>query len=185
MVTRSRSGVAGLIIGAAGPLAFFAFLFGLWLASDRLVHVGPLDRGSFFWVVLLPLWCLSPSLAALLWRGRLGPDAARIVAVAVGLVLAVIASAILWIAGTTDQGACEFGPRTEAPGLIAPMGLLGILIGGGWALNAIVAASVMGGGRLGRGVWLGAALALVHFVIVVVATGLVIMLTGGCNRPPA
>jgi len=183
MVTRSRSGVAGMIVGAAGPLAFFAFLFGLWLASDRLVHVGPLDRGSFFWVVLLPLWCLSPSLAALLWRGRLRPDAARVVAVGVGLVLAVIASAILWIAGTTDQGACEFGPRTDALGLIAPMGLLGVLIGGGWALNAIGAASVVGGGRLGRGVALGAALALVHFVIVVVATGLVIMLTGGCNRP--
>ena len=183
MVTRSRAGIAGMIVGAAGPLAFFAFLYGLWLASDRLVHVGPLDRGSFFWVVLLPLWCLSPSLAALLWRGRPGPDAARIVAVAVGLVLAVVASTILWIAGTTDQGACEFGPRTEAPGLIVPMGAIGMLIGGGWALNAIVAASVVGAGRLGRGVVLGMVLALVHFVIVVVATGLVIMLTGGCNRP--
>jgi hypothetical protein len=183
MVTRSRSGITGLIVAAAGPLAFFALLYGLWLASDRLVHVGPLDRGSFFWVVLLPLWCLSPSLAALLWRGRLGPDASRIVALAIGLVLAVVASVILWIAGTTDQGACEFGPRTDAPGLVAPMGLLGILIGGGWALNAIVAASVMDSGRLGRGLGLGVALALVHFVIVVIATGLVIMVTGGCNRP--
>jgi len=185
MVTSSRSGIAGMIVGAAGPLALFAVLYGLWVASDRLVHVGPLDRGSFFWVVLLPLWCLSPSLAAVFWRGRLRPDAARVVALAVGLVLAVVASAILWIAGTTDQGACEFGPRTEAPGLIVPMGFLGILIGGGWALSALVAASDVAGGRLRRGIGLGAALALVHFVIVVVATGLVIMLTGGCNRPPA
>jgi len=185
MVASSRSEVGGKIVGAAGPLALFAVLYGLWVASDRLVHVGPLDRGSFFWVVLLPLWCLSPSLAALLWRGRLRPEATQIVALAVGLVLAIVASAILWIAGTTDQGTCEFGPRTEAPGLIVPMGLLGILIGGGWALNAVVAASVVGGGRLRRGVGLGVALALAHFVIVVVATGLVIMLTGGCNRAPA
>jgi hypothetical protein len=183
MVTEGRSGIAGMVVGVAGPLAFFALLYGLWLASDRLVHVGPLDRGSFFWVVLLPLWCLSPSLAALLWRGHPGPDGARLVAVAVGLVLAVVASAILWLAGTTDQDACKFGPRTGAPGLIVPMGSLGILIGGGWALNAILAASVVGGGKLFRGVGLGVALAFAHFLIVVVATGLVIMVTGGCNRP--
>jgi hypothetical protein len=171
-----------LIVGIAGPLAMFALLFVLWLASDRLVHIGPLDRGLFFWVVLLPLWCASPSLAALLWRW-LGPGVDRPASIALGLVLAIVAAAILWVAGTADQAACEYGPRTAAQGLIVPMGFLGVLIGTGWALCALVATWLIARGRTGRGIGLGLALMVGHFIVVVIATGAVIMVAGGCNRP--
>jgi hypothetical protein len=156
MAAPSRPGGIGapLIVGIAGPLAMFALLFVLWLASDRLVQIGPLDRGLFFWVVLLPLWCLSPSLAALLWRW-LGPGVDRPASITLGLALAIVAAAILWIAGTADQAACEHGPRTAAEGLIAPMGLLGVLIGSGWALCALVATWLISRGRTGRGIGLG------------------------------
>jgi hypothetical protein len=185
MVTSSRPRWTGvrMIVGVAGPVAMFAVLFALWLASDRLVHIGPFDRGSFFWVVLLPLWCLSPSLAALLWR-RLGPEAAPPAATVVGLGLAVVAGVILWYAGTSDQATCELGPRTDAVGLIVPMGLLGVLIGAGWALCALASRALLLHRRSGIAVGLGVALMLGHFIVAVIATGAVIMVAGGCNRPP-
>jgi hypothetical protein len=179
---RPRGSWVRLIVGIAGPLAMFALLFVLWLASDRLVRIGPLDRGLFFWVVLLPLWCLSPALAALLWR-RLGPGVDRPAAIVLGLVLAVVAAAILWVAGTADQAACEHGPRTPAPGLIVPMGIVGVVIGSGWALCALVASSLIASGRTGRGIGLGVALMFGAFIVAVIATGAVIMIAGGCNRP--
>jgi len=171
-----------LIVGIAGPLAMFALLFGLWLVSDRLVRIGPLDRGLFFWVVLLPLWCLSPALAALLWR-RLGPGVDRPASVTLGIILAVVAAAILWYAGTADQAACEHGPRTAAPALIVPMGIVGVVIGTGWALCALVASSLIARGHPGRGIGLGVALMFGAFIVAVIATGAVIMVAGGCIRP--
>jgi len=171
-----------LLVGIAGPLAMFALLFGLWLTSDRLVQVGPLDRGLFFWVVLLPLWCLTAALAGLLWR-RLGPGVDRPSAIVLGLTLAVVAGAILWFAGTADQSACQHGPRTAAQGLILPMGFLGVVIGSGWALCALGASSLIARGRTGRGIALGVAGLFAHFIVAVIATGAVIMVTGGCNRP--
>ncbi|MEW5991144.1 MAG: hypothetical protein AB1736_07325 [Chloroflexota bacterium] len=186
MAASRRPGGTGvrLIVGIAGPLAMFALLFALWLTSDRLVKIGPLDRGLFFWLVLLPLWCLSPALAALGWR-RLGPGVDRPAAVVLGLVLAVVAAAILWSAGTADQATCEHGPRTPAPGLILPMGIVGVVIGSGWAFCALVASSLIARGRTGRGIGLGVALMFAAFIVAVIATGAVIMVAGGCNRPPA
>ncbi|HEX4897519.1 MAG TPA: hypothetical protein VFV53_04085 [Candidatus Limnocylindrales bacterium] len=183
VASKHASGIwVRLLVGVAGPAAMFAALFAVWLASDRLVHIGPFDRGSFFWAVLLPLWCLSPSLAALLWR-RLGPDVARPAATVVGLGLALVAGVILWYAGTSDQAGCELGPRTEAVGLIAPMGLLGLLIGAGWALCALASASLLTHRRVAVATVLGILLMLGHFIVAVIATGAVIMVAGGCNRP--
>lgn len=185
VASRRPSGIGvRLIVGVAGPAALFAALFALWLASDRFVHIGPLDRGAFFWVVLLPLWCLSPAVAAWLWHW-LGPDVVQPAAVLVGLGLAVVAGVILWYAGTADQSTCEFGPRTDAPGLIVPMGGLGVLIGTGWAFGALVATWQFAQRRIGRGFVFGFGLMLLHFIVAMFATGGVIMVAGGCNRPGA
>jgi hypothetical protein len=78
----------GLAIGIAGPLGVIGLAYVLWWVSDRLLYVGLLDRASFGWLVVMPVWWLSPAVAALLWRG-LPPGRTTVAAAAIGAVLAV------------------------------------------------------------------------------------------------
>jgi hypothetical protein len=79
----TQSGAAetrALAIGIAGPLGTIGLAYVLWWVSDRLLYVGPLVRATFGWLVVMPVWWLSPAVAAFLWR-RLPPRPTKVAAI--------------------------------------------------------------------------------------------------------
>jgi hypothetical protein len=51
------------------PFLAVLIVFGLWSLSDQLIFIGPLDRATFGWGVVIPLWLLLPVAAAAAWSG--------------------------------------------------------------------------------------------------------------------
>jgi hypothetical protein len=174
--TRARDS----LVAVAAPLLVIAVSYSLWFVSDRLLYVGPFDRATFGWAVVMPIWLVSPAVAALLWRRLPGP-AARASAIVTAVVIGAVAALLLWVA--FDPAACETSPRTSAAGLIGPTIFVGLLIGGGWALCGLIGRDVAVAGRPKLAVAAAVALAIGHLFLVLGAFYFVIVWFGGCNRP--
>jgi hypothetical protein len=171
-----------LAIGIVGPLGIVALAFALWRVSDRLLYVGPLDRAAFGWLVVMPVWWLSPAAAALLWRD-LPSRWATIAAAAIGAMLAAFTFVLAWTTIAREMGGCQFGPRTPAGALVVPIALVGLALGTGWAVSALTASSMVRGGRVASGLGAGiGVLIAVTFTLIVVVSLLIVMFLG-CNRP--
>jgi len=171
-----------LVVGIAGPLSVIVLAYVLWWVSDRLLYVGPLDRAAFGWLVVMPVWLLSPAVAALLWRG-LPPGRTTVVATAIGAVIAVATATLTWTSITSELGRCQFGPRTSAGELVVPMAILGLAVGAGWAASAHVGSAIVRSGWLWRGLGAGIGLLVASTFVLIVGAGLAFMLFTGCNRP--
>jgi hypothetical protein len=178
---RHRAAWARVVIASAAPLAGVALAYLLWWISDRLVVIGPLDRAAFGWLVVVPVWALTPTLAAYAWRA-LDDEETWLVAAAVGLVIAALAALLLWLAGASPD--CEFGPLRTPPEWILPSVIVGLVIGGGFAATCLVTVAVLRRGRWWSALLVGAgsALALVFLTIIVAAP---FVMSAGCQRPPA
>jgi hypothetical protein len=176
--TRARDS----LVAVAGPLMVVAVSYGLWFVSDRLLYVGPFDRATFGWAVVMPIWFLSPAVAALLWR-RLPDSGARTSAIIAAVVISAVAAWLLWIA--FDPQACETGPRTSAAGLTLPSIFVGSVIGIGWAVCGLMGRAVARSGRPWQGALTSVALAVGHLILVLGAFTFVVIGHGGCNRPGA
>lgn len=175
-----RAAWARVAIAAAAPLAGVALAYLLWWISDRLVVIGPLDRATFGWLVVVPVWALTPTMAAYAWRA-LDAEETWLVAAAVGLVIAALAAVLFWLAGAFPD--CEFGAQRTPVELILPSVIVGMVIGGGFAATCLVTAAVLRRGRWWSALLVGAgsALALVFVAIMVAAP---FMMSAGCQRPP-
>ena len=182
MIEARASDLRALAVGVVGPLGLVAAAYFLWSLSDRLLYIGPLDRATFSWAVVMPIWLISPAVAALLWQ-RLTEREASLVAVATGAVISASAAWLVWIA--FNPAACETSPRTSAPDLIGPSILLGLLIGGGWAAIGWLGRAVAAGpGDPKVATVVGAvALAVGHLFLVLGAYFFVIIWFAGCNPP--
>jgi len=171
-----------LAVGIAGPLGVVALAYILWWVSDRLLYIGPFDRAAFGWAVVMPLWWLSPAVAALLWR-RLPPRGHTIAAAAIATSLAAFAVVLMWTTLGREMDACPNGPRTPLGQLAVPIVLIGLLIGGGWAVSARTASSMVRGGLVWRGLGAGVGLLVAATFAVIVGAALALVLFTGCNRP--
>ena len=85
---------------AAGPL-FVAAAVGVWWVSDRLLSIGPFDRATVGWAVVVPLLALAPGVAGLgegnPGRIALSRRVADLTAVAIGVaVMALTLGAVTW-----------------------------------------------------------------------------------------
>lgn len=161
------------------PLFLGALAYGLWLLSDRLGSVGPLDKATFGWSVVIPVWLATPVVAAFTWRSL--SDAGRNrAALLVGLVIAVTSTFLLFAA--VAYPICDTGPHREPFGWLIPSALVGLAIGGGLGVSALAAAGLAGDGHLWRAVFVGAGteLAMV-FLAILVATAFLI--GPACQRP--
>jgi hypothetical protein len=171
-----------LAIGIVGPLGIVALAFALWWASDRLLYVGPLDRSAFGWLVVMPVWWLSPAASALLWRD-LPSRWATVAAAAIAAMLAAFTSVLAWTTIAREMGGCQFGPQTPAGALVLPIALVGLALGMGWAVSALTASSIVRGGRVASGLGAGiGVLVAVTFTMIIVVSLLMVMFLG-CNRP--
>jgi hypothetical protein len=175
-----RAAWARVVIAAIAPLAGVALAYLLWWISDRLVVIGPLDRATFGWLVVVPVWALTPTMAAYAWRA-LEAEETWLVAAAVALIMAALAALLFWLAGAFPD--CDFGALRTPAEWILPSVIVGLVIGGGFAATCLVTVAVLRGGRWWSALLVGAgsALTLVLLAIMVAAP---LMMSGGCQRPP-
>jgi hypothetical protein len=179
--TTGQSATLGRVVAAIGvPLAGVALAYALWFISDRLLYIGPLDRAAFGWLVVIPVWCLTPVLAAVVWH-PLGPRLTAAVATVFGLTLSVTAAVLFWLSVASSD--CEFGALRSPDEWVWPSLVIGLVIGGGLAAACLGTTAVAQQRRWGTVLLVGAgsALALV-FVAILVATPF--LMSGGCQRPP-
>ncbi len=171
---------APILPAVLGPLALASVAFALYLISDRLGSIGPLDRASFGWLVVVPLWVAVPVVAALLWA-RHGRRGSVLPSVVVGCSIAAIAASLL--AQGLDSTTCGYGGvRTTAETLVGSLAV-GAVIGGGPAAGGLLGSFLIRRGHAAPGVLTAGAVGLLSiFAAVMVATGL--LLAAGCQRPP-
>lgn len=176
---QSRIGTGVLAVGV--PLAVGGAAYGLWSLSDRLVQIGPLDRASFGWLVVVPLWAAAPTAAGFAWR-RLSSAAQSTVATICGLVVGSVVAALFWLA--VSSPGCQFGPSRPAQEWWGPALEVGLLIGGGFAVAGVVATRFVAAGRPWLALLVGAT---IQFGIAALAIFLFYsqMAFGVCQRPPA
>lgn len=169
---------AEVVRAAAAPLAGLALAYGLWWISDRLGPIGPLDRAAFAGMVVLPIWALTPFLAALAWQ-RLTSRDSWIVAAAVGAIVTVAASILLGVAiGPTACATGAAGLDTVATSLVG-----GVTTGAGLAaICALTTTTLRHGTRL-TALAVGAIAAMGLFFAVAIAVTAMVM-GRGCLAPP-
>ncbi len=178
--SRPELGPARVAAAAAVPLGGVALAYLLWWISDRLLYIGPLDRAKFGWLVVVPVWALTPFVAAYLWRALNSRQTAA-VAASVGLVIAAAAAVLFWRADAFPD--CQFGAVRLPAEWILPSAVVGVVIGAGFAAACLgaMAASRRWRWWVALLVGAGSAFALV-FVAILVAAPFVV--SGGCQRPP-
>jgi hypothetical protein len=170
---------AGFALRVAAPLLVLGFAFLAWWISDRLVYIGPIDRATFGWLVVAPLVAAAPLSAAIGWRS-IDMGAQWAAALATGVCIAAVASAMLWLAVAFPN--CQFGAVRTPADLVVPSLIVGLIFGGGTGAACLAAAAIQR-----RKGWLAAALlgsggALgVGFLSVLVIASFI--MTGGCQRP--
>lgn len=163
------------------PLAVLALAYGLWVLSDRLLYIGPLDRATFGWLVVVPVWLLAPVAAGFV-SGRLRPGQRLVAAIVVSVVVAGFAAILFGIA--TMEPDCQFGPRQSAPSSWLWSVILGVVIGSGVGLSSLLAARFVRARHPWRAVIFGASAELAMAGLAIVVTTAILIGSAGCERPP-
>ena len=166
------------IRAAAPPLLFVGAAVAMIAIGDRLVSMGLVDLAKFQGFVVAPMWAAAPAAAGFAWRGFDGAWRTR-AALANGLILGVLTTATIWLSTVSID--CQFDPERTPLALAVPSGVIGIVIGGGFAIACRVAAA----GVAARQSWLAvAAGAFVQLASVGLAAILIFpMFYGLCQRP--
>ena len=163
---------------ALAPVIVVAVAFVLWLVSDRLLYIGPLDRATFGWLVVVPLWASAPTFAGFSWRG-FPPGARRRWAIAGGLAIGGTAATLLWQSATAPAIGCT--PTRTALELILPALAVGAVVGGGFVIGCLAGSREIAAGHVGRGAIYGA---VIQLLVIPAASMLVFTLFFGmCQRP--
>ena len=175
-----RTGGARLGLAIATPLAGIVIAYGLWWMSDRLLIIGPLDRAWFGWVVVVPVFALTPVVAAHAWRPLPWREVATIATV-IGILVSGVAALLFWNA--TAHPNCEFGAIRTPTDLVLPSLLIGGIIGGGFATICVLTLTTLRRTRawLAAIVGVGMGIGLVFLAIIAAAF---VLLGPGCQRPP-
>ncbi len=170
-----EAGVPRIVAAAILGPAAMALMIVLWIAADRLVVIGPLERAEISWAAL-PLGLVSPFLSAYAWpltgRRRLGRVMVAGTAVGLGLVtgIAVLAA---WTPGA--QIGCY--PTASRWDFAVPAASLGGVAAIGYALAGSASLRSLSGGRRWMAVAASAAvgglaaLALLFTFVTVFETG--------------
>lgn len=135
-------------LGIALPLLFVSLAYGLWWISDQLVVIGPLDRASFGWIVVVPLWLSAPVAAGFSWRS-LSATQTRLAALLVGASISAGAALVYWQSIGTPFD-CGFGTVTPPIDFLPQTLLVGVIVGGGLVLDGLLVARLA---RLGVRWW--------------------------------
>jgi hypothetical protein len=161
---------------AAVPLLVVGVALALWLISDRLVQIGPIDRGTFAALVVIPLWAVAPVAAGFAWRGLDRGERLRS-AIGGAVVLGTAIAALAWIAAVTVS--CR--PAKSPLELVLPAVVVGVVVGAGFGLACRLAGDEVANGHPWRAVVGGG---IVQLALVVIGPSLAFtMFFGLCQRP--
>jgi hypothetical protein len=130
-----------------------------WFVSDRLVVIGPFDRATIGWAVVVPLLAIAPGAAALAGSGSTSPGLARLVVAGTSIITGLfvvlgLAAAITFVDCRPVSSPLQVVPRTLPTALV---------LGVGFALSAATAWGPAQHGRrivallVGAAVWILAA----------------------------
>ena len=176
----TRPVARGLVGAVALPLLVASAAFSLWWVSDRLVDIGPFDRATFGWAVVVPVWFATPFASALAWRG-LPRRTGTIAAATLGLVVGGVAAILVWQANAFPS--CQFGPNRGAEAWIWPSIAIGATVGGGLAASSIIAARGALAGRYVVALASGAAGQAAFLVVAILTFGSIALAMPSCARP--
>jgi len=132
----SRAGSVKVALGVALPLLNAGLAYGLWWISDQLIVIGPLDRASFGWIFVVPLWLSTPVIAGFTWRS-LSSRQAKLAAVIVGVCVSGATALAYWQSMGVPFD-CGFGIVTPAVDFLPGTVFVGILVGAGLALDGLL-----------------------------------------------
>jgi hypothetical protein len=160
------------------PLIVVAVAVALWWASDRIGHVGPLDKAMFGWLFLVPIWAASPAAAGVAWRG-LAATARRRAAIADGLLLGGVSGFLLWLGVVTAD--CQLGLARTPLEFVPPAIVCGVATGVVFGFGLSQASGQAAAGHPLRSIAVGAAAQLA--LILIIPTIAFIGFFGVCARP--
>jgi hypothetical protein len=117
--TQANAGASSLAL-LAGPI-LFAIGVVLGFVSNAMIWIGPIDRATFGWAVVVPVCLVAPVLSGLVAR-RVGERAALLASLLAAAAIAVFFS---WsLAANVTQLGCDPNPdRLLVVGHAAPVGL--------------------------------------------------------------
>jgi hypothetical protein len=138
LTNTGRDGTARLVLAIALPLAILSLASALWWVSDQALYVGPLDRAAFGWVVVVPLWLSAPVIAGFLWNSVTRRQA-KLAALIVGSIISAAAALAYWQSIGTPFD-CGFGTVAPAIDFLPQALIVGVLVGGGLALDGLLVA---------------------------------------------
>ena len=176
---REVGGTARFLPAVAVPLAVAALAYGLWWISDRLVVIGPIDRATFGWAVVIPTWLAVPVAAGFAWRNLDSHDAV-IAALVAGTAISGAAALLFWLAAAHPD--C-LAVRTPAQWIL-PSLIVGVVIGTGVAVSCLVSASLARDGHRWRSAVFGAGMQLIMVFVAILGAAAVLLAGPGCQRPP-
>lgn len=169
-----------LIRAIALPLVVLGLAYVLWRISDRLVWIGPFDRATFGWAIVIPVWLSAPIVAGVAWRAM--PDSVvRLAAPTVGIALAAASGWLLWKAIAFPG--CTYGSNLTPAEMALPAGITGLVLGGGVAAAGLIARNAFRRYAVVPAIGLGVVATVIAFVVTFFVAVAVLM-NQGCQRPP-
>jgi hypothetical protein len=165
-------------MAVAAPLSVVALAYGLATLSDRLLYIGPLDRATFGWSVVIPIWAAAPLAAGLAWR-PLASRARMLAAGICGLAVGGVSAALVWL--DVAGASCVAGPARGPIEWLLPATTFGLVIGGGFAITGLAASWQVREGHPWRAFAFGTAGQLV--IVGAAAVLVVLLFFGVCQRP--
>lgn len=164
------------VLRALAPLAVIGLAGALWFISDRLLYVGPLDRATFGWLVVVPIWAVAPLAAGLAWRGYDRGVRTR-AALVCSLPLGALSAALLW----QEAAFPDCTASREPIGWLLPAMFLGVVVGGIFGASCLIASGQVRNRHPWRALAFGAVGQLA--IIGLVPTLAFVLFFGICQRP--
>ena len=158
-----------LVVGAAG---------GLWWASDRLGSIGPLDKATFGWLFVVPIWAAAPAITGFAWQD-LAASARGRAAMASGVALGAVTALLLWL--DVVNADCQLGLDRTPLEFALPALVCGVATGALFAFGLASASAQAAAGRPVRAVGVGAAAQLVLLILMPTIASAAFF--GVCARP--
>ena len=172
-----RSNLAAQLRAASVPLLVAALSWFLWGVSDRFLYDGPIDKATFGWAVVIPIWAAAPFVAGLRWR-----DLAAGVRLRASVLAALVVGGLIatLLSSSTASIACEYGPTRSPLGLIPPSLVVGGIVGGLFATACAGASWAIAASHPWRAALISGVLQV--GVIPVAGTAFFLLFFGLCNR---
>jgi hypothetical protein len=166
-------------LAVAVPLGLLALGFGLLAISSALVHIGPLDRAQFGWLIAVPIITSVPLGAGLAWRSL----ATWGVAIGAGLIAISVGAAsgvFLWT--NVSHPDCQFGSVMSDYETVAASIQVGSISGVVYGLAAILGVALVRNHPPRRAALFCLALGFVTFWVVALLPSAFLPF-GMCQRP--